>query len=135
MTDLARLAENIVDLQRLKAEATENINVKEQEITDVTAKLKKETDIYNKIHMENRAELMIRQNDMAVFQFMMEVTKCPKASFVQLGKDQKTQRLRICDTEGGLQLNFDDKKIQAEMERKMTPSALQAIREVIELTQ
>merc|ERR1719230_812890 len=48
MTDIARLAEQIADLQRLKSQATENINVREADILQVQATLKKETDIYTK---------------------------------------------------------------------------------------
>merc|ERR1719450_457416 len=128
VTDIARLAETIADLERIKAESIEGIAVKEQEIIQVTALLKKETEVYLKILFENRREMTIRKNDQAVFQFMMQTTKCPKksGSFLQEGSSQPPAR--ICDTDQGLELRFDDPKIQAEMESKMTPGALAAIR-------
>merc|ERR1719463_905876 len=60
MTDIARLAEQIADLERLKSESTEMINAKEQEISGVQEQLKKETDIYMKIYFENKMEMTTR---------------------------------------------------------------------------
>jgi len=131
VTDIARLAETIADLNRIKAESIEGIAVKEQEIIQVTALLKKETEVYLKILFENRREMTIRKNDQAVFEFMMKTTKCKGSSFAQLGEDGDRPRAQICDTQQGLELRFDDPKIQEEMERKMTPGAKEAIRSLL----
>merc|ERR1719387_1964939 len=127
----SRLAETIADLNRIKAESIEGIAVKEQEIIQVTALLKKETEVYLKILFENRREMTIRKNDQAVFEFMMKTTKCKGSSFAQLGEDGDRPRAQICDTQQGLELRFDDPKIQEEMERKMTPGAKEAIRSLL----
>merc|ERR1719473_1244589 len=99
VTDIARLAEEIADHNRLKAEAQEGIAVKEQEIIAVTELLKKETEVYMKILFENRREMTIRKNDQAVFEFMMKTTKCPSGSFLQVGEDDSQPPARICDTD------------------------------------
>ncbi len=57
MTNLARLGEQIADLQRLRSESQEFINVTEQEIMDADMK----------ILMEIRRLTTIRQIDLAVF--------------------------------------------------------------------
>merc|ERR1719161_414933 len=112
---------------RLKAEATEMINAMEQNILVVLASLKKETDIYMKVFMVNKAELTVRKNDLAVFAFMLKLVKCKKeASLMQL-----YQRQPICDTADGLVFDFGDKRAEAEIQRKMTPSAREAIRAVL----
>merc|ERR1719326_2090794 len=63
MTDIARLAEQIADWQRVIAETVEFISTKDLEILAVQAKLKEETTIYLKIYYENKQEMTIRKND------------------------------------------------------------------------
>merc|ERR1719359_1515285 len=129
MTDIARLAEQIADLERLKSESTEMINLKEGEILAVQAQLKKETDIYMKIYLENKMEMTIRKNDLAVFQFMLQLVKCKAAAFAQVGE---LREVKVCESEQGLVLNFGDKKTMAEVERRMTPAARRAVNEVLQ---
>merc|ERR1719409_2185911 len=128
MTDIARLAEQIADLERMRAMSVENIATKEQELIDTTAMLKKVTTDYMKTFLENKMEMTIRQNDLAVFQFMLKLVKCKTGVLVQL--DQSPQ-LKICESEEGLVLNFGDKELQAEVERRVTPKTRSAIREVL----
>jgi len=128
-TQIATLSEYISDLSAMKAQATEMINVKEQEIIATTAMLKKETDIYMKIFLENKMEMTIRRNDLAVFSFMLKLVKCKKAAaFAQLDEQPGAQ---VCENAGTLELHFDDKKLEAEVESKMTPSARGAINEFL----
>merc|ERR1719178_361979 len=111
MTQIATLAGDLADLAKIKAQATEMINVKEQELITTKAMLKKETDAYMKIYLANKAEMKIRKDDLAVFSFMLKLVACKKgAAFAQVGKDAK---------------------LQAEYERKMTPSARAAVREIL----
>merc|ERR1719178_530825 len=127
MTQIATLAGDLADLAKIKAQATEMINVKEQELIATKAMLKKETDAYMKIYLANKAEMQIRKDDLAVFSFMLKLVACKKgAAFAQLERDAK-----ICDASGGLELRFDDVELQAEYERKMTPSARAAVREIL----
>merc|ERR1719313_3036863 len=112
MTDIARLGEQIADLQRVISETVEFINTKDLEITAVQAKLKQETTIYMRIYYQNKQEITIRKNDLAVFQFMLQLTKCKTAaSLAQLDKG-KPQRANMCNTAQGLVFDFEDKKTQ-----------------------
>merc|ERR1719454_1744173 len=127
MTQIATLAGDLTDLARVKAQATEMINVKEKELITTKAMLKKETDAYMKIYLANKAEMKIRKDDLAVFSFMLKLVACKKgAAFAQLDRDAK-----VCEASGGLELRFDDVELQAEYERKLTPSARAAIREIL----
>merc|ERR1719454_1918696 len=127
MTQIATLAGDLADLAKIKAQATEMINVKEQELITTKAMLKKETDAYMKIYLANKAEMKIRRDDLAVFSFMLKLVACKKgAALAQLDGDAK-----ICEASGGLELRFDDMELQAEYERKLTPSARAAIREIL----
>merc|ERR1719267_308819 len=142
MTDIARLGESIADLERQSAEAQENINVKEAEIQTIIAQLKKETYLYTTILYEDRHEMAIRKGDLAVFQFMMELTKCEStsSSLMQLSKANDTNmldkpvaapRAKVCSTNAGLELHFGDAAKQAKVERMMTPGARKAINEIL----
>merc|ERR1712072_1447980 len=127
MTQIATLAGDLADLAKIKAQATEMINVKEQELIITKAMLQKETDAYLKIYLANKAEMKIRKDDLAVFSFMLKLVACKKgAVFAQIDRDAK-----ICEAAGGLELRFDDMELQAEYERKLTPSARAAIREIL----
>merc|ERR1719482_2312894 len=101
MTDIARLAEQIADLERIKSEATEMINVKEQEMDAVVEALKKATSVYMKIFMGNKQEMTIRKNDLAVFQFMLQLVKCKKTALVQVDRrHHRKPKARICQSSG-----------------------------------
>merc|ERR1719238_841929 len=132
MTDIARLGEQIADLQRIISETVEFINTKDLEIAAVQAKLKQETTIYMRIYYQNKQEITIRKNDLAVFQFMLQLTKCKTAAaFAQLDETGKPHRANMCNTAQGLVFDFEDQKTQQELERMMTPSARAAIRQVL----
>merc|ERR1719454_66180 len=127
MTQIATLAGDLAELAKVKAQATEMINVKEQELIMTKTLLQKETDAYMKIYLANKAEMKIRKDDLAVFSFMLKLVACKKgAAFAQLDRDAK-----VCEASGGLELRFDDVELQAEYERKLTPSARAAIREIL----
>merc|ERR1719230_1504452 len=127
MTQIATLAGDLADLAKVKARATEMINVKEQELIVTKTTLRRETDAYMKIYLANKAEMKIRKDDLAVFSFMLKLVACKKgAAFAQLDRDAK-----VCEASGGLELRFDDVELQAEYERKLTPSARAAIREIL----
>merc|ERR1719171_1603279 len=127
MTQIATLAGDLADLAKIKAQATEMINVKEQELIVTKATLKMETDKYMKIYLANKAEMRIRQDDLAVFSFMLKLVACKKgAAFAQLNRNTK-----ICEASGGLELRFSDAELQAEYERQMTPAARAAVREIL----
>merc|ERR1719443_1342807 len=133
MTDIARLGEQIVDLQRVISETVEFINTKDLEIIAVQAKLKQETTIYMRIYYQNKQEMTIRRNDLAVFQFMLKLTKCQSgaSALVQLDKMDKPHSANMCSTAQGLVFDFEDKQAQQELERMMTPSARAAIRQIL----
>jgi len=133
MTDIARLAEQIADWQRVISETVEYISTKDLEILAVQAKLKEETTIYLRIYYQNKQEMTIRKNDLAVFQFMLTLTKCKSgaAALAQLDSQGEKRTVNMCNTEQGVVFDFEDKKAQQELERMMTPSARAAVRQVL----
>jgi len=120
--DIMRLIEQINDLERIESEAIEGISQKEQEIQDVEALLAKETKLYNIEYAENAAELTIRQNDLDVFQFILEFTKCADAtSFAQ-----------VCQTHCGRRtLLFSDKSTAAKYSKMLNPRTKKSIDQIL----
>merc|ERR1719388_775668 len=131
MTDIARLGEQIADWQRVISETVEFINTKDLEIRAVQAQLKQEMTIYLKIYYENSMEMTIRRNDLAVFQFMLKLTKCKSAAALLQLDEGKRRGADMCNTAQGLVFDFEDKKAQQQLERMMTPSARAAVRQVL----
>merc|ERR1719515_324457 len=76
--------------------------------------------------------MIIRRNDLAVFEFMLKLTKCKAGgAFMQVEKHTNTPGVNMCNTPQGLVLDFKDARTQQDLERMMTPSARAAIREVL----
>merc|ERR1719482_1612869 len=74
-------------------------------------------------------EMTVRTNDLAVFSFMLKLVKCKKAAaFAQLDGQPPAQ---VCQTADGMELRFGDEKLEAEIERKMTPSARAALTAIL----
>jgi len=143
MTDLARLGEQIADLERMQAEAIEGMNSKDFEFSQLQSELRKQQVIYMKMKWANQQEMTIRQNDLQVMTFVLELTKCKDGSstaivagagLAQVGKKQPQSDVRVCsggDGQDNLMLHFDDPQLEARLEQKMTPGARRALREAL----
>ena len=97
VTDIARLVEQITDLERIETESMEGIAKMEAEIKAVEEELTKETLIYNVNYAKNSEELTRRQNDLDVFQFILTFTRCEDAaSLLQKKNAVSANQTRIC---------------------------------------
>jgi len=134
MTDLRRLAEQISDLERQRAEANENINTKEMEFVQVQTELRKQTMIYMRIRWGNSQEMILRKNDLAVFLFILRFTECKehesyvvkKATFAQVGGSETRHGTKQCDCPTVPQFDFADPSLQEQL-NKMSPKAREFI--------
>jgi len=122
--DIARLIEQINDLERIEAEAVEGINTKDMEIKAVEELIDKETKEYNAEYAVNSAQLTIHQNDLDVFQFILVFTKCDDATSLQ--------QMQVCQTEhGGRVFNFKDDKVNAKYQKMLTPTAKKEVNRLL----
>jgi hypothetical protein len=113
--DIARLIQQINDLERIESESVDGIAEKEDQILAVEAILEKETKNYNTEFAANSAELTIRQNDLDVFQFILVFTKCEDAtSFGQM---------KVCQQAGRRTFVFQDAKTNEKYNKLLTPNA------------
>merc|ERR1719191_960765 len=109
-TDISRLVEQISDLQRIESESINGISSTEQQIADVEATLAQETKIYQQIYAVNAAEMVVRQNDLDVFTFILQFTKCADAT--SLLQNEHGETTRICQTHSGKNVLHFSKKEQ-----------------------
>merc|ERR1719188_2147772 len=97
-------SEGIMEQDRLRKEAEWNIMI-------ITRQ-------FQATKLVNDKEMTIRKNDLAVFDMILMMTKCPDssaaaASFLQLGKAKKSSGLgaeayQVCsDRRGGVELRFN----------------------------
>jgi len=124
--DTLRLIEQINDLERIEAEAIDGIAQQDQDILDVEASIEKATNLYNLEYDDNKASLTKRQNDLDVFQFVLQFTKCPDAtSLSQTG-------MKVCEYHSGPHAGhktilFSDKITAHKYEKMLTPAARSTI--------
>jgi len=129
VTDISRLVEQITDLERVETESLEGISKMEMEIKAVEAELSKETKIYNYNFAKNNEELMKRQNDLDVFQFILTFTRCADATSLMQSNVNQT---RICAIKGGgHSMCFSNHGAQSRFNQMMSHSSKHAISEIL----
>merc|ERR1719254_947 len=89
-TDLARLGAQIADLSRKRVDANEAINTNDATRLKVEDELQKATLDFTTTRLANEAELTIRTNDLAVFNFILEMVRCEEESLVQINSSVVT---------------------------------------------
>merc|ERR1719272_1580660 len=129
-TDISRLVEQISDLQRIESESINGGTSSEQEITDVEASLAEETKIYQQIYAVNSAEMVVRQNDLDVFTFILQFTKCADAT--SLLQNEHGESTRICQTHSGKNvLHFSKKEAQHKYDKMLSPRARKLVSDLL----
>lgn len=126
-TDIARIGEDIADLERLRTEANQGISSKITEVEAVKSLYNKGVMEYNRVKATDQAEMLVRQNDLSVAEFVMKLTKCadvgnPAPDFMQT-TSSLTGPPRICEVDGRYELHLADHRLQAKFERMLTPNA------------
>jgi len=138
MTDLQRLGEQVSDLERQRIEANEGMQTATSEFNQISEGLKIEQSNYKKTRDENSQILELRQNDLAVMNYIMQLTRCPDGPGTALlamedGVPSPSKAVHVCEGENRrLELHFDDSAMEAEVERRMTPAAQSAIHEMLQ---
>jgi len=127
VADLARLGSQLSRLGELRVSSQQGILDKDRERKDAEERLEKVTTEFEKMLFENEREMMIRKNDLAVFDFILQATACKDGSFVQI----KNPNMQICQTTDGPVLNFKNRNLQSKFEQMMTPESRQALREAL----
>lgn len=126
-TDIARIGEDIADLERLSTEANQGISSKITEIEVVKGIYNKGVMEYERVHMNDQAEMTVRQNDLSVAEFVMKLTQCPDmqggASSLMQAPSVSSNIPQVCEVDGHYELRLADPRMQHQFERMMTPNA------------
>lgn len=131
-TDIARLGSRIANFERKKVATNEGIAEQDRERGAVEDDLSQKTQAYELVRDQDKAEMVVRKNNLAVFSFILNMTRCSSTAFVQLVPfDPAQSPLSVCDTSDGLELEFNNPSVQAKFERLMTPGARLALREAL----
>merc|ERR1719264_420765 len=131
--DISRLTSQISAFKEIEVKASSGIEEISADIRAVEEEKAKMKAAYWAQRLIDDHEFKICTNDLAVFDFIMNISKCNGPLFklgdnaVLLQKD--APQVGICETRGGLELNFNDPKLQVKIERMMTPDARRALRE------
>jgi len=134
-TDISRLVEQITDLERVETESLEGISKTDLQIGLVEAEISKETKIYNYNYAKNSEELTRRQNDLDVFQMILEITQCPGATSL-LQSHNSLNETRICAIKGhGHAMCFHDTYAQKKFNALFQKSSRRGISDVLEQVQ
>jgi len=129
-TDISRLVEQITDLERVETESLEGIQKTDMEIKAVEDEIEKETKVYNYNNAKNSEELTRRQNDLDVFQFILEFTQCSDATSLLQNSLNQT---RICSIKGhGHAMCFNDHAHQSRFNQLMTHSSRRTISDLLQ---
>jgi hypothetical protein len=131
--DIEWLGSHLADLDSRRVDAANGIAEQDDNRKEVQEEMMAKRREYLQVRTQNQAEMDIRKNDLAVFDFILELTKCPDSLFLA----QKGSRVRragsasdvqVCFAHGGgLELHFNDPKLQSKIERMMTPEARNAL--------
>jgi hypothetical protein len=134
--DLARLGSQLAILGERRVTASEGIFEQDRLRKESEAMIEKETSKFEQTRLVNQQEMTIRTNDLAVFDMILMMTKCQdsESQLVQLGSlkvNRSEHDMQICNSNGGLEIRFNDPQLQAKVERLMTPDARHALREAL----
>jgi hypothetical protein len=122
--DIARLIEQINDLERIESESVEGINARDSEILAVEDLIAKETKEYNAEYTVNSAQLTIHQNDLDVFQFILVFTKCEDATSLS--------QMKLCQAHDGTRvLHFNDNHVNEKYNKLLTPTAKREVNRLL----
>jgi uncharacterized protein YegL len=77
-TDLSRFGANLAEFRKKEAGATESLAEADSELNDVVEEKEKHDKEYEEQRGQDEVELSKRKNDLAVADFIMGATKCPK---------------------------------------------------------
>jgi len=127
VSDLARLGSQLAKLGEEQVSANQGVAKADTERKDADSRLETLQSEFTQTRFENAREMSIRKNDLAVFDFILNATACKDEALLQVSMPQ----VQVCSSKDGPELNFNNPKLQAQLELMMTPAARLALREAL----
>merc|ERR1719203_807306 len=132
--DIKRISGQISDLRRKQIGANEDIRDLSRQRQEVLQDKQNSALGCEQVRLEKAADLQLKSDDLAVFDFILESTKCTgedAAAFLEVNSSAPPQ---VCSTEtGGLVLHFDDPQKQAKLDKMMTSRSRKALHDALAL--
>mmetsp|Transcript_64938 Transcript_64938/g.172595 ORF Transcript_64938/g.172595 Transcript_64938/m.172595 type:complete len:996 (-) Transcript_64938:233-3220(-) len=135
--DIKRISGQISDLRRKQIGSNEEIREQSRMHKETISEKEAVALRCHQTSLEKAADLKLKEDDLAVFDFILAATKCTDdeetAEFVQLRKhNHSSQGMSVCSTQKGeLELFFNDPKVQRRFEKLLTPSARKTIHKLL----
>jgi hypothetical protein len=137
IADMARLGEQIANHIRAASDATTCIADTTQKIQDVRRSRQDEQNAYYHQYGLDHAEMVLKQNDLDVFDFLITTTKaiCVKQGaivgiFAQTGQ-VANGHVQLCDSQDGTSLRFSDPELQSKFDKMLTKGSRDLLRNVL----
>mmetsp|Transcript_130843 Transcript_130843/g.317827 ORF Transcript_130843/g.317827 Transcript_130843/m.317827 type:complete len:992 (-) Transcript_130843:108-3083(-) len=134
VNDLARLGSQLSALGEKRVTSAAGIVSYDAQRKEVERLESDATQQFTAQRYKNQQELTRRKNDLAVFDFILNLTACQDEgeAFLQRGKGGSSRpQVKVCSTDDGIRLNFNNPQLQAQVERMMTPAARMALRSAL----
>merc|ERR1739848_652821 len=117
-TDLKRLSQQISNLEGFKQDSTAEINKSTEFVNTVEEEMRQEGVVYNDIRRVDEEEMVWRQNDLKVAEFLLKLTKCKKEAFIQTdanGEALSPVTVKRCEDENKETARFALRQVQMKM--------------------
>merc|ERR1719203_832976 len=130
--DIKRISGQISDLRRKQIGANEDIRDLSRQRQEVLQDKQNSALGCEQVRLEKAADLQLKSDDLAVFDFILEATKCTgedAAAFVQTNGSAPVEVCRIGNDE--LVLHFDSPAKQARLEKMLTARSRKVLRDAL----
>lgn len=137
MADLDRLGSQISDNEGRRDDATNCMSELDDQREETSDIREREFHQYDRTKKENEYELKLRENERAVWNFIMQLTKCSGAStLMQLNHSEAHQHvnqagMKVCQNTAGFRLVFANADVQSKFDRQITPRVQRMLSEVL----
>merc|ERR1719277_712656 len=102
VTDVARIGGELARAEKAIGEDTLEIGRQDAQFKEVSDNLGNEEESYLSTKAEDDKEMTLKKNDLAVFDFIMDITKCEDTgAFLQFGANDSAP-VQVCETPGGV---------------------------------
>jgi len=135
VADMARLVQQIANHMKNIAEATACIASIDRQIEDVKEQRRREYEAYMAEYNINHADMVIKQNDLDLFDFLIKTTKkmCDEqaSALLQVTSTKRQAAVQLCENGEHSTLRFSDVAMQAKFDRLLMKGSKDLLRNAL----
>jgi len=127
-TDLNRMGAEMAETEEHISENLNCMFTQDGQYKTVSQSLNEAQTSYERVRAQNQEELRTRKNDLAVFDAILDLTKCTSLLLLQKSRSNtSSSNVRVCGSDAGFDLEFVDMHVQRRLKTMMTPRAKSAM--------